>query len=174
MLRINRPVPALATVAVCLLVLAGACSQPSEGTDDQAGSTPGGQDAAAQDYFLSLAECVRDKGVNVPDPTFADGEISLSVPEGVDPAAYNEALEQCQKEVPAPDDVSLPSQDDPGYQASQVVFAECLRQRGHDVADPAAGEQLSLPQDVPEEDINECSDKSLEAWATSTASEEGR
>lgn len=57
--------------------------------------------AEMQDRLLAFAECMRDNGIDMPDPDFDGGMVRFGPPEGVDPEdpAFREAQETCMDEV---------------------------------------------------------------------------
>ena len=69
-------------------------------------------DPALADQMLKFAQCMRDHGVDYPDPQFSGGGVSIQVgggeAGGIDPASdtFKTAQEACGKELPggAPDD----------------------------------------------------------------------
>ncbi|WP_205471092.1 hypothetical protein [Nocardioides sp. SYSU D00038] len=53
-----------------------------------------------QDRVLAFAQCMRDNGIDMPDPDFQGGMVRFGPPEGVDPEdpAFREAQETCMEE----------------------------------------------------------------------------
>ena len=115
-------------------------------TTDDASSGGDAADAEMTDEELALAfaECMRDEGVDFPDPTVAaDGSVSLIPPGGAaslnfdpDDPAVSDAGDVCS---PLLEGASfLPTGDDDltELEDNLLAFAECLRDQGLDVADP--------------------------------------
>lgn len=108
-----------------------------DGADGNAAS--GSDDAEAQ--ALAFAQCMRDEGLDFPDPTVAsDGSIQLidpNDPPSIDANApeTEAALDVCGDLI---DGASfLPDDDDTAELEDQLLaFAECLRDQGVDVDDP--------------------------------------
>ena len=144
------------TGVICALGMVAGC-----GGKDSAGAAASASNAAqsAEDYNLKFAQCLRDAGFNVSDPSAnKDGR---SEDTGGDPAAFNAASQECEKKLgPAPgassDDLNDPETLDAG-----VKMAECLRADGYDVKDPEPGKGLSL-------DLGTIPDSALQKCATST------
>jgi hypothetical protein len=112
---ITRQRLALASSALCTLALFAACSgdNPDTASADVAsldeGSTPtttdtGEGDAASpedrEEAMLDFAECMRDHGIDFPDPQFEDGggmTIGIGPESRVDPSDpdFQDAQEEC-------------------------------------------------------------------------------
>ena len=144
------------TGVICALGMVAGC-----GGKDSAGAAASASNAAqsAEDYNLKFAQCLRDAGFNVSDPS-ANKDVR-SEDTGGDPAAFNAASQECEKKLgPAPgassDDLNDPETLDAG-----VKMAECLRADGYDVKDPEPGKGLSL-------DLGTIPDSALQKCATST------
>ena len=145
-----------AASVVCALGMVAACG--SKSTTDAAPSATSATESA-EDYNLKFAQCLRDTGFNVSDPS-ANKDVR-SEDTGGDPAAFNAASQECEKKLgPAPgassDDLNDPETLDAG-----VKMAECLRADGYDVKDPEPGKGLSL-------DLGTIPDSALQKCATST------
>ena len=144
------------TGVICALGMVAGC-----GGKDSAGAAASASNAAqsAEDYNLKFAQCLRDAGFNVSDPS-ANKDVR-SEDTGGDPAAFNAASQECEKKLgPAPgassDDLNDPETLDAG-----VKMAECLRADGYDVKDPEPGKGLSL-------DLGTIPDSALQKCATAT------
>ena len=145
-----------AASVVCALGMVAACGSRSA-TDAAPSATSATE--SAEDYNLKFAQCLRDAGFNVSDPS-ANKDVR-SEDTGGDPAAFNAASQECEKKLgPAPgassDDLNDPETLDAG-----VKMAECLRADGYDVKDPEPGKGLSL-------DLGTIPDSALQKCATST------
>ena len=156
MKNVSMRVLVAATGVICALGMVAGC-----GGKDSAGAAASASNAAqsAEDYNLKFAQCLRDAGFNVSDPS-ANKDVR-SEDTGGDPAAFNAASQECEKKLgPAPgassDDLNDPETLDAG-----VKMAECLRADGYDVKDPEPGKGLSL-------DLGTIPDSALQKCATST------
>ena len=102
----------------------------------------GGEDvedkpSETQQLLLQYAECMRDNGVQLPDPVEGDAG---SMYKGVDQssAAFLQADSVCQPILQGV--VEDRKQQDGGPQQDEMLaLAECLREHGIDVADPVPG-----------------------------------
>lgn len=140
------------TFATVLLVgaLMSACGSAGDT------SNPGGTPTAGsfEDYQLAFAKCMREHGIDLPDPS-ADG--SVKVPAVKDMTAFTEASDACQKKLgqpPAPEG-QAPKSDEERL-AEMVKVAECFRAHGINVPDPKPGEAVTIPMDAPEDVLAAC------------------
>lgn len=131
----------------------------SGATSTSAAANSGGNansDAAEQDAMVKFAQCMRQHGVNMPDPKPAagggGGRAIQAIPGGNanDPAAAQKmqaADEACQK--------FLPNGGKPTAQDTQrqLKFAQCMRQHGVDIPDPTpnggGGSSISINESDP-------------------------
>ena len=142
---INRLRPGLGFLAavIAMALLAAACGGSSDASSGVA--TPDeGQEADSSDenetaplddedaQALVFAECVRDNGVDMPDP--GPGQQGLidafqAVARDYDRATLEQALTACQDLMPQY------AQEHPTGDDWQLDLAECLREQGLDVSD---------------------------------------
>ncbi|WP_155984675.1 hypothetical protein [Saccharomonospora piscinae] len=146
----------VSTAAVLVAVLSGCGGGSGGGSGDVAGeSGPSGSPAPSQSfeqYQLDLAECVRDQGVDMPDP----GEDGIEL-RGGDSDAMRKAMETCREELGAPPapDGGPPLSEDERYEL-QLEAAECFREHGIEVADPKPGQASEAVPDAPADVLAEC------------------
>ena len=124
-------------------------SVASIGGASSSAAAPGGSgqqpDTAEHDAMVKFAQCMRQHGVNMPDPPSNGAMAALP---GVDPqkdpagaAKAQAANAACEKDLP---NGGKPSAQDV---QKQLQFAQCMRQHGVDMPDPSAnggGAQLSI------------------------------
>ena len=114
-----------AVAAVLIALVLSACGGASHGAG---GTAPLDEDAQA----LAFAQCVRDNGVDMPDP--GPGQQGLidafrAVARDYDRATLEQALSACQDLMPQY------AQEHPTGDDWQLELAECLREQGLDVSD---------------------------------------
>jgi hypothetical protein len=138
--EITRRRPLLAVSVVALLVLS-ACGAPegegvaSAGGEENPGNPPAAEQAAPLDedaQALVYAECMRDNGVDMPDP--GPGRRGLvdalqAVARSYDRATMRLALSACEDVMPQY------AQEEHTDDDWQLALAECLREEGLDVSD---------------------------------------
>ncbi len=144
-------------VGFCLGVLGlSACSGGSDGPGVLSLDTPGVQpgvsptsDASAEEQALAFAQCMRDNGIDFPDPTVnADGSPSFegafgrSQEGGFDPGdtSFRDAMDSCDSLMQGI--VMANGRGGPGgnfdpeaIQEAMLPYTECLREQGLDVGD---------------------------------------
>ncbi|APU12622.1 MULTISPECIES: hypothetical protein [Actinoalloteichus] len=163
----NRWTTRSALLALPLAVLLlGACGGTAEEDDaassgsseSSSGPTGGDSEAATDEDFmewqLSHASCMRDNGIDMPDPEGDAGSLSIEL-ESVDTDAWMAASEICREELgdpPMVDDGRTPEE----RLEQQLETAACLRENGFDIADPQPDTAMEIPADAPDEVLSEC------------------
>jgi hypothetical protein len=161
-----------------------AAADQSDGQGDEDTSGPGGgriDESEMQDAMLEYSQCMRDHGIDMPDPQFdEDGGVQLGVgPDGgIDPESeeFKAAEEECQSILEeARPDVQLSPEEQAEMQDKLTAMAECMRARGHDMPDPQVagdggvmirseaggpgGDGGGPPDEEFEQDMEECSEE---------------
>jgi hypothetical protein len=128
------------SAVVALLVLSACSSAGSDGVasaggESNTGNAPESEDAAPQDpdaQALEFAQCMRDNGVDMPDPGPGPqglGDAFQDVVGDYDRETLNQAVSACQDLMPQY--ASEEQHDD----EVMLDLAECLREQGLDVSD---------------------------------------
>ena len=152
MKNVSMRVLVAATGVICALGMVAGCG--GKDSADAAAST-GNAAQSAEDYNIKFAQCLRDAGFNVSDPS--DDKDVRNEDAGGDAAAFNEAAEKCREKLGTPPGASTQGPDDPEILKSSIALAECLRNDGYDVKDPEPGKGLSLDVGtIPQEAIEKC------------------
>ncbi|XUK60474.1 Lipoprotein [Plantibacter sp. RU18] len=139
---------AAALCAIPLLIGSlAACSTPDEPSSS-------GKEMSFNDYQLAFAQCMRDEGIDMEDPT-GEGQEGLKFG-SEDDEAQEAALKKCTDKLGTPPAPPGGEQSDAEAHEEQLKLAECLRENGVDVPDPKEGEGLRLPADAPEEAFAAC------------------
>lgn len=147
--------------AALVLALAGCSSSPdAEGAAGEGAG--GGADAHAaefQQWELKMAQCFRDKGLDVEDPTPEGGwaEVTEEM-QAVSP--------ECQSEVGEPPIKELSEADKREADKSRFEydskFGECMRDLGYDIEDAKlGGTSPRTPEGANNADLDTCSEKAL-------------
>ena len=126
-----RFTPHLLATGLSVVALA-ACGGSDEGGSGSTSATENDQDAAQ----VRLTECLREQGLEVPDPAQQGG----GPPEGLDMDELRAALDgPCREEQEgAFGDVT--EEDQQEFQDAFQAFAQCMREEGIDVPDITPGE----------------------------------
>ena len=139
---------ALAVIALTLAAALSACGTTDSSSSSSTKSPSAGSNAASNDPNLVFAQCMREKGFDVPD-TGLTPENLKDTSDG-----FNSALNECMDKVSGmtgDDSVA----NDPAGREALIKGAECLRGLGYDVKDPEPGKGVNL-QDVPQDAVNKC------------------
>lgn len=139
---------ALAVIALTLAAALSACGTTDSLASPSTKSPSAGSNAASNDPNLVFAQCMREKGFDVPDTGLTPDQLNDTSD------AFNNALNECMMKVS-----NLTGEgniaNDPAVREAMVKGAECLRGLGYDVKDPQPGEGLNLPG-IPEDALNKC------------------
>ncbi|MFG2015471.1 hypothetical protein [Actinomadura geliboluensis] len=140
-----------AGLAVPLVLGPAAC-----GSDDGGGvATAGGAAAKAsvsasasaslspEDARLKFAQCMRENGVDVPDPGAAD-EKAMRFGKGSDRKKLEGALEKCRQWLQAGG--KMPDLKDPEVRDQFVKLAQCMREHGVNIPDPGPDGKIEFPK----------------------------
>ena len=131
-----------------------AASESDDAPDEGGGDSPRNSQEF-QDALLEYAECMRDHGIDMPDPEFSgDGGVTQRMPEGADgqrgpdgePSEELQAAEEACR--PIVEDVmpemDLSPEEEAERQDQMLAMAECMRGKGHDMPDPEFGDDGSV------------------------------
>lgn len=155
-----------AALAVAGLLALSACGGAAEG--DGVASAGGDANSTAEDteqgslleeaQALAFAECMRDNGVDMPDP--APGQEGLSealhgVEDSYDQATIDEALTACEELLPQR---AHEGGHDQERDEDMLALAECLREQGLDVPDNLEGGLHDVDDDELRAAMEECRD----------------
>jgi hypothetical protein len=141
---------ALAVIAITLAAALSACGSTGSSTSSTSTKSPSAAatNAASSDPNLVFAQCMREKGFDVPDTGLTPENLKDTSD------AFNSALNECMDKVSGMtgDDSVV---NDQAARETLVKGAECLRGLGYDVKDPDASGGINL-QDIPQDAINKC------------------
>ena len=156
--RTSRALFALAAVPLLVVALAACTSGDGDATPDVKSDSQVSADA--QEWDVAHASCLREEGIDVPDPT-ADG-MQQGFSADIDMDVLNAAFETCQEKVtdelgPRPV-TAQEKKDQEEYEAQARESAKCLREKGYDVADPSEGGSGlgNGAEDVPADVLEAC------------------
>jgi hypothetical protein len=110
------------------------------------GSGTGGTESAAdrekkeRDAQLAFAQCMREHGIDMPDPQPGERGIRLTNPKGTSPAKMEEADKACRKHLEGLRGPELTDEQQKEFQEAALNHARCMREHGIDFPDPTFGE----------------------------------
>ncbi|MDQ1503416.1 MAG: hypothetical protein QOD57_1143 [Actinomycetota bacterium] len=176
---------------VLILLAAGlgagvACSGPGSGSPNGVASvktTAGksaGPDAAAEkdktktnpeDAMLAFARCMRDHGVNVPDPDTSGGgpgvvTFSAAAPGealDIDTSKFQEADKACRDLLGDAGPQNMSPQQQQEAQDQALAFSRCMREHGVNMPDPTFGGQGQVTMKLDKDSGLDPSDPKFEA-----------
>jgi hypothetical protein len=119
------------------------------GTAAPSASAGGNAPIDGQDAQLKFAQCMRENGVNMPDPK--PGEPARVTDTNVDQARLEAATKKCQPLLQAGGGGIDPN--DPAVRDAFVKFAKCMRDHGVDMPDPGPNGQMQIPTGVSQEKL---------------------
>jgi hypothetical protein len=133
-----------ALAAGCAVVALAACG------GEDGGATPAGGKDRFEAAALEHARCMREHGVDVPDPQPGKGGVVVISPgeEGGDPQATERAAQACEKhlrDVPPP---RLSDEQKEEMRDAALVHARCMREHGIDFPDPKFSDDGSISVDA--------------------------
>jgi hypothetical protein len=132
-----------------LLLALAAAGCGGKGDDGDGVATAGGGSSSSasasarpdpmtdEERQVKFAQCMRDQGVNMPDPEIDGGRVRMRAPDGADPAKVQAAMEKCKQYLP---NGGQPPRSDPQVMEQLRKFAQCMRDNGvPDFPDPSDG-----------------------------------
>jgi hypothetical protein len=132
-----RPLAAV-LLAVSALGVA-ACGAESE-TPGASASSTGRDDDKVREAQVKFAECMREQGIDMPDPKPGGGPQTFKVggDSGIDPQEFEQASKACEKyrEAIRP---QLSEEEQQEFKERALEWARCMRDHGVDVPDPQFG-----------------------------------
>ncbi|MFP3963397.1 hypothetical protein SMC26_13840 [Actinomadura fulvescens] len=125
---------------VVLAVVVTACGSEGEGGVASAGggkavSASPSKSLSPEEADLKFAQCMRENGVNVPDPKPGTDKRDIRLGgKGVDRSALEAAMKKCRPFLEAGG--KMPDLKDPKVRDEATKFAQCMRENGVDMKDP--------------------------------------
>lgn len=106
-------------------------SDKKENSSSQSGGSGGSGGGTDADNALKLRKCLRDNGVDAPDPKPGEDPRGMTVGSGADPEAMKKAMEKCGMKGPGSGgEISQAEKD------NALAQAKCMRDNGFDMPDP--------------------------------------
>jgi hypothetical protein len=137
--------PTIIRVLVAALLAAGALAVAACGGDDTTGGNASAADRQreAREAALNYARCMREHGVDMPDPTFEGGGIRQTGPtkeDNVPRAKVQEADRACRKYREDVDPPKLSEEEQQEFKEAALANARCMREHGiENFPDPTFG-----------------------------------
>ncbi|MDN3356459.1 hypothetical protein [Actinomadura sp. DC4] len=133
----NRGMALIVVFPALLGLVACGGKKDGDGVASAGGSASASASATADatDAQLKFAQCMRENGVNVPDPSSGKGVRLQDT--GADPAKVEAATKKCQPLLQGGGQIAPPN--DPKAQDQMLKFAQCMREHGVKIKDPKPG-----------------------------------
>ena len=125
-------------IPITAALLLGAC-----GADDNSGAGGADREAKMREATLQFARCMRENGVNMPDPKVdEDGGIQIGGPNvgHPDPDKMMAAQEACQKHLDSIRPPKPSEEEMAKIREESLAHARCMREHGLDFPDPEFSE----------------------------------
>ena len=90
--------------------------------------------------MLAYAKCMREHGIDMPDPQPGQRGIRLTAPEGVTPEEMEKAEGACRKHLEDIEAPELTEEQQKEFQEAALAHARCMREHGIDIPDPTFDE----------------------------------
>jgi hypothetical protein len=133
----TRALLSLAATAVLALTACGTGDPADTGAVRQ-----NGPDAKTRKAMLAFAKCMREHGVDAPDPKFsADGVRQEIRGKGSTPEQQRAAQEACKKYQAQIKGPALSAEEKKEFRKQALANAQCMREHGIDMPDPQFDEE---------------------------------
>jgi hypothetical protein len=134
-----RTVTVIRPLAAAVL-LTSALGLVACGGDDAAGESPSAsREKQAREAGLQYAQCMREHGIDMPDPVAGQRGIRLSLPEGASPAKAKAADAACSKYLKKIKSQPMSEEQQKKFRDAALANARCMREHGIDMPDPTFG-----------------------------------
>ncbi|MEU6300410.1 hypothetical protein [Streptomyces erythrochromogenes] len=140
-----------AAVVTGLTLFATACANDaSKGGDGSANGTNSGGGAATgagadADRALKMRQCLREQGIDIPDPEPGQDPRGMTLGDGADPQKMQEAMKACGMQGPGAG--KEPTQEE---KDKELAWVRCMRDNGIALKDPeyngAARSAIEIPK----------------------------
>lgn len=149
-------------VTACTGGIGGSDGKKDEKKDSSNSSGTGGSGGGADaDNALKMRKCLRDNGVDAPDPKPGEDPRGMTLGAGADQEVLKKAMEKCGMKGPGSGgEISQAEKD------KALKQAKCMRDNGFDMPDPefngSARSGISLPEGADKDafmaQLNKCSE----------------
>lgn len=142
---IKKLIPLLSLTALVFGLAACGGGSDNSGVASGGGSAKPSAPASRQaadpaDRQLKFAQCMRQNGVDMPDPK--PGE-PMRIPQNAAPSKLQTATKKCQSYLQGGGGRVNPK--DPKWRDAMVKFAQCMRQHGVQMSDPDPNGKMQVP-----------------------------
>ena len=140
---------ALAALALALTLALTACGGGGDDRErvaslDGRGRQASGAPTDERKAMLAFARCMREHGVELPDPQAGEGGAVIrpgAGPSSADAGEFQEAEKQCRKHLENVRPPELSEEQEEAMREASLKHARCMRAHGIDIPDPTFGEE---------------------------------
>jgi hypothetical protein len=138
----RRLILLLAILSLALAACGGAAAAPSgvvslQSDQPDSSRTPE-PSVDPEEAMLAFSRCMREQGVDIPDPGAGGGPVRVGGDEGIDPEKFQAANEACREHLEGVIGEEGP-QLTPEQRDALLAFGRCMREHGIDMPDPGEG-----------------------------------
>jgi hypothetical protein len=120
--------PLAATVLAAAALAATACGEEAAGGSS---SNSGDRRTEAREAMLAYAKCMRENGVDMPDPQFDGGRVMQRGPDGKVPREkLRKAEEACREHMEKIEPPELSDEQQQEMKDAALAHARCMREQG--------------------------------------------
>jgi len=120
------------------VIIASALALTACGGNGAAGDDPSASREQMRDAALAFARCMREHGIDMPDPKTGGG-IQLALPKGTTPAEAQAADKACRKYLDKVKPPEMSEAQQKQFRDAALANARCMREHGIDMPDPTFG-----------------------------------
>jgi hypothetical protein len=152
MRTLRTAVAAGLVLAAMALVACGGDDPSPASSSSGGGSGKPGIDAKTKKAMLDFARCMREHGINMPDPKFGSNGATVMQQGGKNTTpeqqrAAEQACAKYQKQVKPP---QMSEAEQEKFKKAALANARCMRQHGIDMPDPQFGDNGEVQQRIGE------------------------
>jgi hypothetical protein len=140
------------TIRVLVVALAATASLVACGGEDPRPASGSGPDADSRKAMLDFARCMRENGVDMPDPQFDGGRVTMRQDGKTNPETARAAEKACAKYRDAVKPPEMSDEQKEEFKKRALENARCMREHGIDMPDPQfdenGGAQMRLGRGI--------------------------
>jgi hypothetical protein len=140
------------TLLALPLTVASLAMASCGGGGDDATASDADRRAEMREAALDYAQCMREHGVDMPDPKFNGGGMTMQLggpaSQGPPKATMDAAQEACQKIMEKVKPPEMSREEQAKMRERALKMARCMREKGFDFPDPQFGEGGEIKQRI--------------------------
>ena len=137
-MRTHTLIRALAAALLTVSALAiTACGEEDAGSGGDAATS---REQKGRDAALAYTRCMRENGVDIPDPEPGQRGLRLMPQKGTSPEKMETADKACRKHLEAIKPPDLSPEQEKKFQQAALAHSRCMREHGIDMPDPTFDE----------------------------------